>query len=192
LNQTLVDDFLPHSTEEAASPVRLRLEVSRKTADGWRPVAAAQPPADSLSRDVRRVPPRPAQARVRTGEPLRLEAEANRPGHLAVFNVGPTGNLNLLYPVAEYGDSPTVEASRAVRIDHLVLTPPAGRERMFAVWSSQPLPVSAGELRSLVEGEREPSASRASRDIVRVRRAVEEAATECRVVVLELEHAPVA
>jgi hypothetical protein len=192
LNQTRVDEFLPRFAEgSSASPVRLRLEVSRRAADGWRPVAATQPPADSLSRDIRRVPPRPAQARVRTGEPLQLEVEADRPGYLAVFNVGPTGNLNLLYPVIEYGDAPTVEAGRAVRIDDLVLAPPAGRERMFAVWSSRPLPVSARELRSLTEdrGEEGTGASRSSRDIVRVRRAVEETGpAECRVVVLEVEH----
>ena len=153
-------------------------------------MAATQPPADSLSRDIRRVPPRPAQVRVRTGEPLRLEVEANQPGYLAVFNIGPTGNLNLLYPVIENGDSPTVEAGRAVRIDDLVLEPPAGRERMFAVWSSSPLPMSARELRSLAEGEEESRAARSSRDIVRVRRAVEVSTSECSVVVLELEHEP--
>jgi hypothetical protein len=68
------------------------------------------------------------------------------------------------------------------------LHPPAGRERMFAVWSDRPLPVSTRELRSLAEGEEGSRASRSSRDIVRVRRAVED--TECRVVVLELEHEP--
>jgi hypothetical protein len=156
-------------------------------------VAATRPTADSLNRDIRRVPAQPAQARVQTGEPLRLEVEADRPGYLAVFNVGPTGNLNLLFPVAEYGDSSTVGADRAVRIDDLVLAPPAGRERMLAVWSSRPLPVSARELHSLTEGEEGSRASRSSRDIVRVRRAVEEAEpTDCRVVVLELEHGPTA
>jgi hypothetical protein len=193
LNQTLVDEFLPRGTEGAVPPpVGLRLEVSRKAGGSWRPVATTHPPADSLSRDVRRVPPRPAQARVRTGEPLRLEVEADRPGHLAVFNVGPTGNLNLLYPVAEYGDFPTVEAGRAVRVDDLVLDPPAGRERMLAVWSSRPLPVSVKELRGLVEGKGEGSrACQSSRDILRVRQAVAEAgAAECRVVVLELEQEP--
>jgi hypothetical protein len=128
---------------------------------------------------------------VRTGEPLRLEVEANRPGYLAVFNVGPTGNLNLLYPVIEYGDAPTIEAGGAVHGDELVLCPPAGRERLFAVWSSKPLPVSARELWSLAEGEQESRASRSCRDIVRVRRAVEAAGqAECRVVVLELKHEP--
>lgn len=192
LNQTLVDEFLPRFAEGSlACPVRLRLEVSRRAEDGWRPVAATQPPADALSRDIRRVPPRPAQARVRTGEPLRLEVEADRPGYLAVFNVGPTGNLNLLYPVIDYGDAPAVEAGRAVRIDDLVPAPPAGRERMFAVWSSRPLPVSARELRSLAEDRDEEGtrASRSSRDIERVRRAVEETGqAECRVMVLEMEH----
>ncbi len=192
LNQTLVDDFLPCPTEgTAVHPVKLRLEVSRRTADGWRPVSSTQPPTDSLRRDIRRVPPRPAQARVRTGEPLRLEVEADRPGYLAVFNVGPTGNLNRLYPLIEYGDAPTVEASRSVRIDDLILSPPAGRERMFAVWSSTPLPVSIRELRSIAEGDEGSKASRSSRDIVRVRRAVEETGpAECRVEVLEVEHEP--
>ena len=114
-------------------------------------------------------------------------------GYLTVFNVGPTGNLNLLYPMVEYGDSPTVEAGRAVCLGDLVLAAPAGRERMLAVWSSKPLPMSAWELQDLVagKGENGSRASRSSRDIVRVRQAVEEAgAAECRVVVLELEHEP--
>jgi serine/threonine protein kinase len=196
LNQTLVDEFLPRPGEGVAPPpVGLRLEVSRKAGGGWRPVATTHPQADPLSRDVRRVPPRPAQARVRTGEPLRLEVEAGRPGYLAVFNVGPTGNLNLLYPVVEYGDSPTVEAGRPVSFADLVLEPPAGRERMLAVWSSRPLPVGARELRGLADGRGEDGsrASRSSRDIVRMRQAVEEAgAPECRAVVLELEHEPLA
>jgi serine/threonine protein kinase len=192
LNQTLLDAFPQRPAEtNAGSLVNLRLEVSRQTAAGWCPVAATPPPADSLSRDIRRVPPRPAQVQVRTNEPLRLEVEVNRPGYLVVYNVGPTGNLNLLYPVVEYGDSPTVEAGRVVRCDELVLDPPAGKERVFAVWSSGPLPVKVRELRSLVEEEDGSKASRSSRDIVRVRRAVEETGpAECRVVVLELEHKP--
>lgn len=190
LNQTLVDDLLPRLDAVTAAPlVQLRLEVSRRTVDGWRLVAATQPPADSLSRDIRRVPPRPSQTRVRTGEPLRLEVAANRSGYLAVLNVGPTGNLNLLYPVVEYGDSSIVAANRAVRIDDLLLAPPAGKERMFAVWSSRPLPVSANELRGLTEAEDGSRASRSSRDIVRMRRVVGEmGVTECQVVVLEVEH----
>jgi serine/threonine protein kinase len=192
LNQTLVDD-LAHCLAEgtATHTVRLRLQVSRRMADGWRPVAATHPPADSLSRDIRRVPRRPAQARVQTGEPLRLEVETDRPGYLAVFNVGPTGNLNLLYPVIEYDDAPKVEAGRNLRIDDLVLAPPAGRERIFAVWSGRPLPVNARELQSITAGEDRSIASWSSRDIVRVRRAVEETGQAmCQVAVLELEHEP--
>jgi serine/threonine-protein kinase len=192
LNQTLVDELLPCCMEGAQTPtVRLRLEVSRKTASGWRPVAATAPPVDVLNRDVRRVPPRPVHARVRTGERLRLEVEADRPGYLAVFNVGPTGNLNLLYPDEEHRDSPTVEAGREVSLEDLVLEPPAGRERMLAVWSSKQLPVSVRELKGLVEGKGEDRsrACRSSRDIVRVRQAVQEA-VECQVVVVELEQEP--
>jgi hypothetical protein len=96
--------------------------------------------------------------------------------------------------VAEYGDSPDVQAGQVVRIDDLVLDPPAGLERMLAVWSSAPLPVSECGLRGLADGKAEEGsrAQRSSRDIVRVRRAVEEAgAAECRAVVLELGHEPV-
>ena len=57
--------------------------------------------------------------------------------------------------------------------DELVLDPPAGRERVFAIWSSRLLPVTVRELRSLVEGGEGSRGSRSSRDIVRVRRAVE-------------------
>jgi hypothetical protein len=190
-----VDDLLPRPDEETARPpVKLRLEVSRREGAGWRQVATTQPWAESLSRDIWRVPPRPAQARVRTGEPLRLEAEVDRTGHLAVFNVGPTGNLNLLYPVAEYGDTPKVEAGQVLRVGELVLAPPAGRERLFAVWSSAPLPVSPAELRGLAEGKGEgrSRASRSCRDIVRVRQAVEDAGAVAQVVVLELQHEPLA
>jgi hypothetical protein len=63
---------------------------------------------------------------------------------------------------------------------------------MFAVWSSKPLPVSKSELRSLAAGEEGSRASRSTRDIVRVQRAVDESTEECRAVVLELEHEPLA
>jgi serine/threonine-protein kinase len=193
INHTLVDELgKPAGEGAAAAPVQMRMEISRKVGASWQRVATTHPQADPLSRDVRRVPPRPPQMRVRTGEPLRLEVEVDRSGYLAVFNVGPTGHLNLLYPVAEYGDSPTVQARQVVSFDDLVLDGPAGRERMFAVCSSKELPVSEQELRSLtkvVEQATEGSrASRSSRDIVRVRQAVQQAG--CRVVVLELDHEP--
>jgi serine/threonine protein kinase len=184
LNQTLVDGL-------ATPQVRLRLEVKRRVAEGWRAVVASRPAADPLHRDIRRVPPGPGRARVQTGEALRLEVEADRPGYLAIYNVGPTGNLDLLYPVSEYGDKPVVQAGQVVRIDDLELQPPAGRERMFAVWSSRPLPLSVSELQSIAEGNEGSKGCRSSRDIVRVHRALEEMGPEGRgVAVLEVEHEP--
>ena len=50
---------------------------------------------------MKKVPPSPDQVRLRTGDRVRVEVSANRPGFLTVFNVGPTGNLNLLYPDAD-------------------------------------------------------------------------------------------
>lgn len=191
LNQSLVDDLIPRDFEhKPISRPGLRLRLFRQAADGWHGVAISQPTPSPQQRDIRRVPPQPARSRVQTGEPLRLEVEADRSGYLAVFNVGPTGNLNLLYPVLEFGDSPLAEAGKVVRIDDLVLSPPSGKERLFAVWSHTPLPVSARELAILAKDETDSPASRSCRDIVRVRHATEEAASERRVVVLEVEHDP--
>jgi serine/threonine protein kinase len=191
LNQSLVDDFVPRDTDhKLTSGSGLRLQLLRRMTDGWHRIATSQPSPVALRRDIRRVPPQPVQSRVQTGEPLRLEVESDRAGYLAVYNVGPTGNLNLLYPALEFGDSLLVQAGKAVRIDDLVLYPPSGKERLFAVWSRKPLPIGARELAILAKDETDSPASRSCRDIVRVRHATEEVTSECQVVVLEVEHAP--
>ena len=53
------------------------------------------------------------------------------------------GNLNLIYPAIEYGDSPTVEAGRAIRFDDLMLASPAGRVRntLTSIEAPRRLPV---------------------------------------------------
>jgi hypothetical protein len=196
LNQTLADALAqPAVAAGAPAPVELKLVVSREVGpDAWQIVAAAQPQAGSLRRDIKKVPPRPERARVRTGERVRVEVAADRPGYVTVFNVGPTGNLNLLYPeeLSGAGLPPRIEAHRPVIVMDLELVPPAGRERLFAVWSREPLPLPLEELHSLVErgGLHGSRPYRASRDLVRVQGAVRQAPPgECRVAVLELEHA---
>jgi serine/threonine protein kinase len=81
------------------APVDLRLTVSRETTPGrFEAVVATHPPAARPTRDMRRVPPSPGQVRLRTGDRVRIGVVADRPGYVTVFNVGPTGILNLLHP----------------------------------------------------------------------------------------------
>jgi serine/threonine-protein kinase len=193
LNRLLADTLLFPPTAKQP-PVRLRLIVSRQTGpQGFVPLES-QPLPGQVLRDLKRVPPAPDQVRLRTGDRVRVEVEADRPGYVTVFNVGPTGNLNLLYPEptgAEAGQF--LPASQPLHVLDAELTPPAGRERLFALWSRTPLPLHPGELLSLAEQGRVPGSGpyRATRDLVRVRQSTGQvAAPDWHAVVLELEHEP--
>ena len=58
------------------------------------------------------------------------------PPHLVVVNLGPTGNVNLIYPVA--GDPPTLPSGQPYRLD-LTASPPFGAEHFVAFASVRPL-----------------------------------------------------
>jgi hypothetical protein len=100
LNRLLADDLARPSGEPSGSaPVGLWLRVWRDAGAGrFEPVAATHAPPGRMARDMRRVPAAPVRVRLRTGDRVRVEAVADRSGYLAVFNVGPAGQLNLLYP----------------------------------------------------------------------------------------------
>jgi hypothetical protein len=180
----------------SSSPVDLRLIVSRQVgAHLFEPVAASHsPPAGRLTRDMKRVPPSPDRIRLRTGELVRIEVVADLEGYVTVFNVGPTGNLNLLYP--DPNSTPSclpgpIGPGLPLHILDVEMTPPAGRERLFAVWSRDPLPVSSEQLLSAVETG-DPAVLRpyrATRDMNRVQKALNKLSPRDRqVVVLELDH----
>jgi hypothetical protein len=120
-----------------AGAVELRLSVSRQVGGAYEPVASthARP---CVVRDLRRVPDDPDRVTLRTGDRVRVEVTCDRAGHLTVFNVGPRGGVNLLYP-ARSTESPSLRAGETVRIADVELAPPAGRERVYAVWSREPL-----------------------------------------------------
>jgi serine/threonine protein kinase len=192
----------PPTTEPDNSlhpPTELRLIVNRQIgANKFVSVAATRAAAERIAtRDMRKVPRPPEQVRFRTGDRVRIEAVCNRPGFLTVFNVGPTGNLSLLYPdESELGGTfpaPPVRPNQTLQIHDVEMTPPAGRERLFAVWSRRPLPLRLDRLQSLVEtkGKKTP-ASRpyvATRDMKRVRQSVEGLpADDWTAVSVELEH----
>ncbi len=128
---------------------------------------------------------------------MRIETVADRAGYITVFNVGPTGNLSLLYPddsaVSGMFTAPLIPANKTIQVLDVEMTPPAGPERLFAVWSRQPLPLRLDRLHSLVEpkGKKTP-ASRpyiATRDMKRVQQSVQQLQPgDWHAVVLELEH----
>jgi serine/threonine protein kinase len=193
LNQLLADT-LPQAPAPAAGggPVNLRLLVSREVDRCTvEPVASSEAPAERLVRDFKKVPPRPRRVTLHTGDRVRVEVEADRPGYVTVFNVGPTGNLNLLHPPDPAAPPPPLGPGRPLRILEVELTPPAGQERLFALWTRQPLPLRLEELRSLVERGEAPGAGayRATRDMARVQQSVQQLRPEDRhAVVLELDH----
>src|SRR5262249_33725523 len=125
---------------------------------------------------------------LRTGDRVRLEVQADRDGYFTVFNVGPTGRLNLLYPAP--GARPAaVLANEPLHVPDVAMTPPARDERRFAVWSREPLPLEkAVELARGEPGAVSPS-YRATRNMERVQESVRQLRREdWHAVVLELDH----
>jgi hypothetical protein len=196
LNQLLADSLLLAPGRPPRPPVRLHNTVSRQIdRHAFVPVVTTQPTVERFVRDIRHVPRQPERVDVHTGDRLRIEVEADRPGFLTVFNVGPTGNLHLLFPArpARTAQPVAVAADEAVHIMDVELFPPAGRERLFALWTRAPLPLRWDELVSLAERGEVPGSGpyRATRDMVRVQESVERLGPEdWHTTLLELNHLP--
>jgi serine/threonine protein kinase len=199
LNQLLADSatltFPPgQPPTDGAEPPRVELLLGRSR-DGGRtfeslPVRPSREAPRYVTRDMRPRPPLD-QAVVVTGDWVRIEARVDRPGYLAVLNIGPTGNLNLLFASKQ-----PLEARRVYRLLEVDLSPPTGRERLLALWSTQPLPTSAKELLSLSDsppaGTSVPTGSYvATRDMRRVQESLQQrpAETWC-ATVIDLDHQP--
>ena len=167
LNLLMADRLAPPT-----SAVDLRLSVYRVTPSGVDVLLAATAgETEILPREGRTVPAIPDRVTLHTGDRVRVSVVADRPGYLVVFNVGPTGRLNLILP-------PTPNDRPMPPMD-VELTPPAGRERLVALWTQNPLRLEA---RSEYE---------ATRDLGRVEEMLERLPAEARqVVVLELDHRP--
>jgi hypothetical protein len=144
---------------------------------------------------MKRVPPPPDQVRLYTGDRVRIEVIVDRPGYVTVFNVGPTGNLNLLYPAdpTAAAASSAILAHQPLHVQDVEMTPPTGRERLFTVWSRRPLPLRLDQMHSLVEQRVSgPGHSRpyvATRDMKRVQQTVQQLEPdEWHAVAIELDH----
>jgi serine/threonine protein kinase len=194
LNQLMADRLaspIPGAPRQA--PVSLRLNVRREVGGGrYEPLATTHPHRGVLTRDMKKVPSPPEQVRLRTGDRVQIEVVADRPGYVTVFNIGPTGVLNLLHPL-DLGNAPAaaVAAEQPLLIGDVELTPPTGRERLCAVWSKAPLPLGPKELQSLAEGGLVAGSRpyRATRDMKRVQQSMQQLRPDAwRAVVLELDH----
>jgi serine/threonine protein kinase len=188
LNQLLADSLVPPSSGPAGPAVRLT--VARWGIDGsYTPIAAAQRELPRLTRNLEVVPSEPEGVVLRTGDRVRVEVSADHDGYLTVFNVGPTGDLTLLHP-ARQGTPSAVPANQPVVIGEVLVRPPAGSERVFAVWSRAPLPLPLAEVARQAAGEMPLSpAYRATRNLVLVEESVKGVAEgEWRAAVVELEH----
>jgi tRNA A-37 threonylcarbamoyl transferase component Bud32 len=190
LNQLLADSLLP--PPGAAAGPAVRLTVARRGADGsYTPLAASRRELPRLTRNLELVPPEPESVVLRTGDRVRIEVSADYDGYLTVFNVGPTGDLSLLYP-ATPGAAPAVPANQPVVIGKVLAKPPSGSERLSAVWSRGPLPLPLAEVARQAAGETPVSpAYQATRNLVLVEESVQVLPGEdWRAAVVELEHRP--
>jgi serine/threonine protein kinase len=192
LNLLLADCLALPDNGPGPGPVNLRILVSRQVDDRTcTPVVSSMRQPEQMLRDLKRVPRAPERVRLHTGDRVRLEVEADQPGYVTVFNIGPTGNLNLLCPAEPGAAPPLLAPHQPLHLLDVELTPPAGNERLFALWTRHPLPLRLEELRSLVEQGGVPGAGpyRATRDMVRVQKSLQQIAPQDRhVVVLELDH----
>jgi hypothetical protein len=170
------------------------LTVLRLGDDGrYTPLAAARRTLPRVVRNLEMVPPEPRNVLLHTGDRVRIEAVADHDGYLTVFNIGPTGDLTLLYPDPAKATGPTmVPANQPVRITEAKATPPAGSERVCAVWSHEPLRTALTEVARRVAPELPISPSyRATRNLTLVKQSLLDLPPATwRVVVVELDHCP--
>lgn len=187
LNQLLADSLVLPS---AATP-RVRLRVARRGPEGhYTLLAITQRTVPLMTRNLELVPSEPQSVGLRTGDRVRIEAVADRAGYLTVFNVGPAGQLTQLYPNPLGSGDAEVAANQSVLIADVQVTPPAGCERIFGVWSREPLKVPLAEFARHESGQLPISrAYQATRNLVLVEQAVHRlSGEECQATVVELEH----
>jgi hypothetical protein len=164
----------------AAQSIDLRLRVLRVVGPlRYQPVASTHD-RPTVLRDMRRVPDNPERVTLRTGDRVRLELSCDHDGYVTVLNVGPGGTVNLLYPESR-GQLTPLRARTPLTIADVQMTPPAGKERLYAVWSRAPL--AAAQITELIR----PGV--VLRDMQRVQEKLAELRPdEWHAVMLELEH----
>ncbi len=193
LNQSLADT-LPKQQPGTAGGVSLEILVKRRENGVYTPLST-QPAKVVRTRDIRRVPPRPRQLDLHDGDDLQISVTANRAGYVSVFNVGPSGVLHLLAPFDRDSHGLPIEPGKPlVVVEGAVVEPPHGSERLFAVWTRDPIKFSWD---ALVQHDSEgvvldvSEAYRATRALEGIKNSLGALdADACHAVVLEIAHPP--
>jgi hypothetical protein len=189
LNQLLVDR-LPTCATRPGPVVQLAMRIYKEQSPGRLVPIAAQAPAAPATgvrlRDLRRVPPAPPKVELHTGDRVCIDIVADREGYVTVYNIGPRGGLNLLHPDDPASLPPRLQAGQTLRLTDIVLTPPTGQERVFAVWTRQASTLDRLLTLALPPGS--TAGSQATRDLQRVKSSLDRPSTEWHVTVLELLH----
>jgi hypothetical protein len=190
-HHSLTDSLaLSPSGNSPAARVHLRLVLSRWVGpQRYESLATSAPASPATKRNMELIADEPERVVVRTGERVRIEVLADQPGHLVVFSVGPKGKPTRLYPrTAASGPAP-LTASQPLNVGDVRMAPPAGHERLFAVWSDRPLSDEVEHLRAMSQ-EPEPASSgcQTSRNMEPIVASLEQAAGQWCVALLELEH----
>jgi hypothetical protein len=166
----------------AAPTIDLRVRVVRVIGPSHYQSIASTHGRPTVLRDMRRIPDDPERVSLRTGDRVRIEVSCDHDGYITVLNLGPEGTVNLLYPDSRR-QVERVRAQKPLLIADVQMTPPAGKERLYAVWSRTPLAVA--QLSDLIRP------GPALRDMRRVQDKLEELRPEdWHAVMLELEHTP--
>jgi serine/threonine protein kinase len=188
LNRLLADRLTLRPSPPPAVGLRITVSV-RVEPHTYLPVATSRPGQAGTVRDMEVVPAEPEEAELRTGQRVRLEVEAGRRGFVTVFNVGTTGNLHVLHPRPGAAAPAEVGPARPLALGDIGLTPPAGAERVFVLWTREPLPLRPEELRTLAERGTLPGSYLATRDLEWIQDSVQRLGPDdwC-VAVLNLRH----
>ncbi|MBI3269417.1 MAG: protein kinase [Planctomycetes bacterium] len=102
--------------------------------------------ADRSTRDPHCVPRAESNAG-RIGDTFRIVCVCERDAHLTLVNVGPTGNVTILFPNA-YATENRVRGGEVVRVPgdghgfEYVLSAPAGRETLIAIATADPVRIA--------------------------------------------------
>jgi serine/threonine protein kinase len=186
----LLIDGLPGSQAAAY----LRLFLRRQVGPNYELLPTEQVPLGPTKNVKVKSAPDPRRGPLRTGETLRIEAVADQRGFLSLLNVGPTGDLAVIYPREPLPAAapPNLEAHRQLAVGDIELTPPAGRERLVALWSRRPLALARMPAPLLEPNEVPPSPEyRATRALEQIRRSLGELApADWQALVVEFEHGP--
>ena len=190
LNTLLADTLIrPSRGKDSGQPVHLHLVVSRWNGHKYEPLNTTAP--RPVWRDMRRVPVAPERVSLTTGDRIEIATTVDCDGYVWIFNIGPTGRLNLLHP-HEFDHVDGVSAAQPLHVRDIELTSPAGRERLFALWTRNALMLRPNDLLTIDDNTGDPTTSpqyRATRDMKTVRQSLQRLRPEdWYAIVLELDH----